>query len=400
MKQRYQTMLEMVQARLAQKKRGMDFFVEAMFRNILRAFDPDAHTVYVSGYAFPMELLWAFDVTPFDFEIACNNLPEVMFGSGSGLMLESEKRGYSRNICSFDRLIIGCLHQGMLPKGDLFLTSSYYCQGKAKTNEIVAEYHGMESVLLDVPNEINPAAVNYVVTQLQDIRTRLEKITGTKLDPLRLQQAIRHSNEARAVLLEIYEYLKRRPCPWNGVEACLLALGGAVFWGSPIRTEIHKLLLEQIQERVEKGKTIPEAHRILWFPWVPVQSTNIFNILKENRANVVMAEAAFVFWPELDEEQPFESLAMKALLDPHVGKAERRIQNLMQCLKDFEIDGAVHFATTSCYHENTAFPMIRDAIKQKGLPLLNLSGDMSDERNYSAAETAVRISAFLELLAG
>ncbi len=400
MQERYQMMLDMIQARLLEKQRGMDFFIDAMFRNVLRAFDPEIPTVYVSGYAFPMELLWAFDVTPFDFEIACNNLPEVMSGNGSGFMLESEKRGYSRNICSFDRLIIGCLNKGILPKGDLFLTSSYYCHGKAKTNEIVAAHYGMESVLLDVPNEINPDAITYVAAQLRNIAAKLEAVTGTKLDPARLKESIGRSNQARASLLTIYDWMKRRPCPWNGVEACLLGLGGALFWGSTIRMEIHRLLLAQISERVKKGKIIPEDYRILWFPWVPVQNTNIFNILTKNRANVVMAEASFVFWPELDENRPFESLAMKALMDPHVGKVERRIQNLVKSIDDYRIDGVIHFGTTSCYHENAAFPMIRDAIKKKGVPLLNLSGDMSDERNYSASETDIRISAFLEFLAG
>ena len=37
---------------------------------VLRAFDPDQKVVYVSAYAFPLEILAAFDVVPFDFEVA------------------------------------------------------------------------------------------------------------------------------------------------------------------------------------------------------------------------------------------------------------------------------------------------------------------------------------------
>jgi len=345
-----------------------------------------------------MELLWAFDVIPFDFEIACNNLPEVMGGGGSNLMMEPENRGYSRNICSFDRLIIGCLHNGMLPDGNLFLTSSYYCHGKAKANEVVANHQEMESILLDVPNEISQAAIQYVVFQLQEIAKRLEDITGVPLDMDRLKEVIRLSNDARASLHEVNRLMKTRPCPWNGVESCLLGLGGAIFWGSPIRNEIHRLLIEQMLERIEKGIKIPEDHRILWFPWVPVQKTNYFSTLKEKQANVVMSEPSIVWWEELDENNPFEALALKTLQDPHVGKVKRRIDNLVQCIDEYEIDGAIHFSTPSCYHENGAFRMISDAIKDKGIPVLNLNGDMSDERNYSGEDSSIRLHAFLELL--
>ena len=38
-------------------------------RLVLRAYEPESKVVYVSAYAFPMEILAAFDVVPFDFEL-------------------------------------------------------------------------------------------------------------------------------------------------------------------------------------------------------------------------------------------------------------------------------------------------------------------------------------------
>ncbi len=138
MKSEFQEILSAMEQRVQTKPRGFDLFIKELFSNLLRAFDEETKTVYVSGYAFPVELLWAFDVIPFDFEIACNNLPVAGLGQGSSIMNVSENWGYSRDICSFDRLIIGCQLRGELPKGALYLTSSYYCHGKAKANEIVA----------------------------------------------------------------------------------------------------------------------------------------------------------------------------------------------------------------------------------------------------------------------
>ncbi|HQG33010.1 MAG TPA: hypothetical protein PLA83_13845, partial [Deltaproteobacteria bacterium] len=59
----------------------------------LKAFDPESTVVYTSIYAFPMEILAAFDVAPFDFEIA-GSLPSAA-DMGLPLMERAEGLGYS-----------------------------------------------------------------------------------------------------------------------------------------------------------------------------------------------------------------------------------------------------------------------------------------------------------------
>jgi benzoyl-CoA reductase/2-hydroxyglutaryl-CoA dehydratase subunit BcrC/BadD/HgdB len=394
----FQNIQAFMEARLQQRASGWDTFIKEMASTLIRAFDANAKVVWVSCYAFPMELLWAFDVVPFDFEIACNILPEAVGGKGSSIMIRAENQGYSRDICSFYRLVLGSHFQGTLPKGDLFLTSSYYCNGKAKTNEIIGRSQGKESILFDVPNQISKSAVAYVTSQLKEIACKLEAITGTKLDLERLREAIRWSNTARSSYQEVNELMKAKPCPWDGYRACLLGIAGSLFWGSPFRDELNRMLLKEMQERIQRGKTFPESYRILWFPWVPVQPTNIFNTLKENRVNVVMAEAARIYWSEIDESNPFEGLALKALQDPHVGTAERRIKAIPELAKQYDVDGAIHFSTPACRHENGSFYLIANALRENGVPVLNLEGDMTDERNYFAEQTKTNLARFFEIL--
>ncbi len=398
MKEEFQKMVPILEQGLKEKTRGFAYFSHQMYQTMLSCYSEDTKTVYVSGYAFPTELLWAFDVTPFDFEVACNNMPTVVNGNGSSIMHFSEDRGFGRDICSFDRLIIACMHENMLPKGDLFLTSSYYCQGKSKTNEVVARSFGKESVVLDVPNEISDASIRYVSDQLKQIALMLEEITGDILYMDRLRESIHSSNRARAKVAELNELMKTKPCPWNGFEACLFGLGGAVFSGSPVREKASQVFLDEIRERIEKRKLRPEKLRILWFPWVPVQTTNIFNTLRYHKVSVVMAEAGMAWWPELDAEKPFESLALKALRDPHIGSCDRRAENLTRWAEEYDVDGAIHFSTPSCYHETGSVKITSDRLKEKGIPLLDLAGDMSDERAYSPEQTLNKITTFLEMI--
>ncbi|MBU0516903.1 MAG: 2-hydroxyacyl-CoA dehydratase family protein [Proteobacteria bacterium] len=394
----YQNIITLVDYKLQQRPRGFEYLVKELLSMFCRAFDADTTTVYASGYAFPMELIWAFDVVPFDLEIACNNLPQVIVGSGSSLMTPAENDGYSRSICSFHRLIIGCLVQDILPRADLYLTSSYYCHGKAKVNEIVADHFEGESILFDVPHEISDSSIKYVAGQLRSIAARLEDVSGQKLDMDRLQEAIGSSNRARSSLVQMNELMKAGPAPYDGVKACLLGLAGAMFWGSPIREEIHRLIIDEIKERIEAGTARPESHRVLWYPWVPVQTTNFFKILKANQVSVVMVEAARVWWSELDEDNPFEALALKALQNHHVGTSDGRIEALQNIAEEYDVDGVIHFSTPACYHENASFRLVSDALRARGIPLLDLEADMSDERNYSPSKTETKLNAFVELL--
>ncbi|MEE4352446.1 MAG: 2-hydroxyacyl-CoA dehydratase family protein [Desulfatiglans sp.] len=398
MKADFENILKLLDNKIARRPSAYDLFSKEMISTFLRAFDEEAKVVWVSYYAFPMELLWAFDVVPFDFEIACNTLPTASGGNGSSIMMSAEKEGYSRDICSFYRLVLGAHIEGILPRGDLFLTSSYYCNGKAKTNEIIARSHGKESILLDVPNEISASSVRYVVTQLREIAARLENLTGETLDLDKFRQIIRHSNKARSSYQKVNALMKEKPCPWDGSRAGPLGISGSLFWGSPIREEINQMLIREMEGRISGGKTYPETYRILWFPWVPVQPTNIFKTLRESHANVVMAESARVWWDELDEGDPFEALALKALQNYLVGTAENRVREIVGLAQDYEVNGAIHFSTPACIHENGSLSLVSDALKEKGIPLLDLEGDMTDERNYSPEQTMHKVTTFLEVL--
>jgi benzoyl-CoA reductase/2-hydroxyglutaryl-CoA dehydratase subunit BcrC/BadD/HgdB len=178
----------------------------------------------------------------------------------------------------------------------------------------------------------------------------------------------------------------------------MLGIAGSLFWGASFRDEINQMLIQEMDSRLQSGKVFPERHRIMWYPWVPVQQTNIFATLKEKQASIVMAESAMVYWSELDETKPFESLALKALQNLQVGPAERRIAALTELADAYEVDGAIHFSTPACRHENGSFRLIGDALKENGVPVLNIEADMTDERNYSAEKTTAGLESFFEIL--
>jgi benzoyl-CoA reductase/2-hydroxyglutaryl-CoA dehydratase subunit BcrC/BadD/HgdB len=366
----------------------------------LEAFNDDAKVIWTSYYSFPMELLAAFDVAPFDFEIAANLLPMFDADGAVEIMSRAEEAGYSTDICSYHRLAAGCSMLGYMPKADLLLSSSYFCDGKAKTNRSLADYYSKESISLDVPNKINKQSVDYVAAQLRRIAGKIAEVTGQRFDLDRLRECIRVSNRARRAYGQLADLQKVTPYPYIGVPVVNLSIFGNMLAGREIQEQIYQDMVEESREKIMMGNLVPEKYRVLWLAWFPVQPTNINQIFKNNGVTIVMGELARNYCGEMDESLPFESLALWSLKNPYVGTIEQRLKGINEIIDEYKLDGIVHFSTDACRHSCAAQKMIGDALKGRDIPYLVLDGDMSDKRKYSPERTQLLLENFIKVMAG
>jgi benzoyl-CoA reductase/2-hydroxyglutaryl-CoA dehydratase subunit BcrC/BadD/HgdB len=363
---------------------------------VLRAFDPDQKVVYVSAYAFPLELTAAFDVVPFDFELASGMIGSTQMGVPT--MLEAEEGGYSQDICSFHRIAVGASHLDYFPKPDLLLTTSFYCDGKAKTNELLSNLYEKEAMLLQVPAEISSDAVRYVERQLRQMANRIAAVAGQPLDEDRLKEAVRSSNRARRSQQKMLGLLKHRPAPWGGFQLISFSINAQWFNGTALKERLNSEFVRELEQTIEAAEAGAERHRIYWFAWLPTYPSNLFEVLEEHQVSVPLCETFRVFWDEIDEERPFEGLALKCLKNPFVGAGTRRTEDLESITLEYAIDGAMLFATPACRVSKTAHRILRDQMMKLGAPLLTLDMDISDPRGYSPEQTRARLEEFVEIL--
>jgi benzoyl-CoA reductase/2-hydroxyglutaryl-CoA dehydratase subunit BcrC/BadD/HgdB len=120
LKKFYEDMTKALEAQYQRKPRPFTRINMQLFQSFIDAFKEDAKVVWTSYYSFPMELLAAFDVAPFDFEIATNLLPTVDADGSVQIMCRAEEEGYSTDICSYHRIALGCQMLGYLPRADIF----------------------------------------------------------------------------------------------------------------------------------------------------------------------------------------------------------------------------------------------------------------------------------------
>jgi benzoyl-CoA reductase/2-hydroxyglutaryl-CoA dehydratase subunit BcrC/BadD/HgdB len=399
LKKYYEDMTKALEAQYEQKPRSFTKITLQLSRSFIDAFQADAKVVWTSYYSFPMELLAAFDVAPFDFEIATNLLPTLDPDGSVQIMSRAEEEGYSTDICSYHRIAMGCQLLGYMPRADLLLSSSYFCDGKARTNQLLANYHGKEAISLDIPNRMDKSSITYVIDQLKIIAGKIEEVTGQKLDPERLRESIKASNRAREVYGRLAEIQKQKPFAWNGSSAINLSIFGGLMAGKPIQAQLYQELVDENRGKLETGKALPERFRVLWLAWFPVQPTVINEIFRKNGVSIVMGELERVYWDDMDEQKPWEGLALKSLKNPYVGTIGQRLAGVEKIIDEYDIDGVVHFSTDACRHSCAGTHLIGEAMQKRNIPYVVLEGDMSDKRKYSEDRTRLVLESFIDVMA-
>ena len=112
----------------------------------------------------------------------------------------------------------------------------------------------------------------------------------------------------------------------------------------------------------------------------------------------------FLEWSEgtLDPSQPLPSLAKKSLMNPLVRVYDLNSQPMLDSLKqyvtDYQIDGAINYAHIGCASFGGISRLVRDTIIEAGVPMLDLSCDITDPTVASPEEMEEQLVRFFEQL--
>lgn len=372
-----------------------------------KAYSDNSGPVGYGSLFLPYEMFHAMGITPF--------LPEVMAGftAGLGLAPQTLKKAssgwYSQDLCTFHRSASGAVEMDLFPEPDFIITTNLACDAAQKSFYIDSIKYNIEKnfYMIDVPYYHSKESLLYLTRQIEKICTDMCAKMGKKPDMEKFREVIGLSNEFRSWAIKVNnlrKVLTDYPPFYSGLNFILPFHGLA---GTKEAVILYRQMYREFKDCLDKKNTVPakkpgdgkdSVKRILWLHLKPYYGSEIFDILNRENFRVVFEEINYVYWPELDPDKPFESLARKMLSHFLAGSIDRRVNVVLDAARNYNVDGAILFSHWGCRQSNGGARIIKDSLKKINVPVLILDGDCVDRNNSSRGQVKTRLQGFIEIL--
>lgn len=359
----------------------------------------------------PVEPLIAMDVIP----VYPENHGAMIGASKMGVDLceKAEEMGYSRDLCSYARSDISCATVdggpiGGLPKPDMLICCNNICGTVLKWYEIQARYYDVPLFILDTPfchTEYSEEAKKYVKRQIEEYIAFLEEVCGRKMNYEKMDKVGRLSVEGQRLWQAVLDTATNRPSPITAFDAFFHLALIVTLRGTRIAVDYYKNLLEEMNQKVEKGiGAIPnERYRLLWdnLPiWYRLRWLS--NKFADYDASLV-ADTYTTAWcgtlKYIDVDHFLDSMAEAySRIYLNIG-IDEMARNVVEMIDKYNVDGFVIHSNRSCKPYSLGQYDIQKIVQQeRNIPCLVIEADMVDERNFSESQIATRIDAFMEMI--
>ena len=342
----------------------------------------------------PTEILQNFSLQAVSMECLASFL--------SGFYLEdylidaAEAMGLASTLCSYHKNFIGALETGLLPKPLFGLTTSTFCDGNVGTFRLAEQKYGIEMFMIDVPNTCSDETEKYVTDQLRDLIGFLEDKTGKKFDIDELRRCLDRENQSKAHYMSFLEKRKKHSYPSTLTLELFMLFANHIELGMPWVLDFYR----KMDEEVEK-MPCDDGKRFFWVHLLPYYEATLqgaFNLSKEH--SVVTTDFSLDYIEPMDLEHPLEALSRKMLLNNYNGSFERKAALVAKYAKELECDAVIQFCHWGCKQSCGGVQMMKERMREEGIPMLALDGDALDRRGTFPGQVKTRFEAFLEMLEG
>lgn len=327
--------------------------------------------------------------------------------------------GYSPEICSYLTADIGAFVKGItplstafkgiesVPKPDVLVYNTNQCRD-------VQDWFNWYGDTFKVPvigiqshrsvGEITDSHIASIASQIEDLVVPLEELAGRKLDMDEFKQAVALSRECSDLWAKCLATASAKPAPLTFFDATTL-MGPAVVGRGTLKTvETYRLLLKELEERVDAGEGAlvgEEKYRLYW-DGMPVWGRLGMHskMFAELNVNVIASTycSSWIF-SALDPSDPFKSMA-RAYTELFITRNDTYKERYIQGKLDlFGCDGILyHNARTCPNNTNCLYGMPQRLFEKTGVPFVIIDGDLNDLRCLSDEQTKTNIEAFIEQL--
>jgi benzoyl-CoA reductase/2-hydroxyglutaryl-CoA dehydratase subunit BcrC/BadD/HgdB len=236
---------------------------------------------------------------------------------------------------------------------------------------------------------------------------QVEELSGTKVTPERLRDAIHLVNRKRVALTRINEFRKHDEPPINGLDA-LLVSQVALNMDTEKFCIDAEALAEELQARADKGISAydgPGKRVLLAGTPSPMGSAKVHHAVETSGMRIVADESCtgVRYYRDLVDETPADLDGMlKAVADRYFkidcacfSPNAERLENATALAGEFKVQGVVQNILQYCHGFNVEAKAVEDALKKCGIPSIKIVTDYAEE---DMEQIRVRLEAFCEML--
>lgn len=351
------------------------------------------------GITAPFDLFNAMNVTSCFVEF----IGAMLASSGLESMFieEADTLGYSSDACSYHRSVTGAAEKGLMPIPEFLVATSSPCSGGMAVIENLASHFQKKLFVLHVPQDEGGKNVRYLADQLVNLTQWIDSSFGIRLREEALCQAISNTNQARQLMVELYDLAKQVPSPTTNKELSNVGIVLALFLGTEAGIAVAKAYRDEFRKRIaEKQPGLPgEKHRLLWIQNRVQFKHPLEKLLAEDyQAVIVSDELNDVTWEAIDPDDPYVGLARRSISIPFNGTIEKRIDHLKKLAREYKVEGAINPCNWGCRQGAGARGLIEEGLREIDIPVLNLEVDCIDSRKFTEGQFRTRIEAFMEMI--
>lgn len=359
--------------------------VREQFCNFQKYILGDREGFVWTNMLMPPELLYGAGLIPLQTELLAGWLSSLKLSQYC--IQKAHAAGWSSNICSYHKAVMGALEAGLLPPPVTAVFSSHLCDGGSLLARYLHQRYKTRIFIIEVPYERDGAdSLSHLERQ---IWSAIDFLGGTQL----LKRAVKLSNRASCFLREA-NLLRASKYLFEGHLAIRNLYGASFLLGSEKGVLVAETYYRELKQRTESNQG---DVRILWVHFAPLYDSNLMHTFeKELGMKIAFDITGYIYWEALDENNVAEALAKKMLSHFFAGDFGRRKVFYESLIKEYQINGIVLFQHQNCRAISCSAWELRELSERLHIPYLEISGDCIDPGNYAKAQMSLRMEAFAE----
>ncbi len=360
------------------------------------------------------------------------------FGVAPAYLERSDSEGFPAHMCGYARNCLGYTARmtdlgeippeapmGGMAKPVLLLSSGTFCDARYKWFQALGRYLDVPVWTLELPDPgvkeglmegAYERIINFIVEELREFVTFLERLLGKKMDWDKLDEVTNDMHEINRVWCEINELRQARPCPmhsrdfWTCMNASHYPSGDL-----KVSLDLYHKMYEEVKCRVENkiGAVDNEKYRLVLAELPPWHSLGFFDQLAERGWNFVIESCGAYHPPKPMEDlakvsDPLERIARYSYhwiagYYKNAFEAGEYMGYLaypyLEYVRDYQCDGALMHPLLTCRTTTAHLPLVQDRLLTKlKVPSFVVEGDIVDLKLFDAVDALRKAETFEETM--